>query len=155
VNNFTSNSRIDTSSDLLLLLKEYPYYGRGAWSINVALNGDIDNYKALRLSLETDGSEIIDRRVTTDTKIIPLQIEKYLYDGYGLKESFRLTLNDFEGSHAIAMQSNLEPGKMFIALRGSGQSLYVGLCDDQYMFSSEIYGLVEQTPHFIKMDGES
>ena len=155
VNNFTSNSNIKTSSDLLLSLKEYPYYGSGDWSINVVLNGDIDNYKALRLSLEADGPEIIDHRVTTDTKIIPLQIEKYLYDGYDLKESFRLALNDFEGSHAIAMQSNLEPGKLFLALRGSGQSLYVGLCDDQYMFSSEIYGFVEQTPYFIKMDGES
>ncbi|MBN2178142.1 MAG: SIS domain-containing protein, partial [Deltaproteobacteria bacterium] len=35
------------------------------------------------------------------------------------------------------------------------QSLYIGLCDNQYMFSSELYGLVELTPYFIKMDGES
>ena len=63
-------------------------------------------------------------------------------------------MNDFEGSHAIAMTSDLEPGKMFLALKGSGQSIYVGISPDQYMFSSELYGLVEVMPHFIKMNGE-
>jgi glucosamine--fructose-6-phosphate aminotransferase (isomerizing) len=155
VNNFTSDAGIDASRELPLSFKEYPYYGKGGWSVNVALNGDIDNYKTLRLSLEINRPEIIDHRVTTDTKIIPLQIEKYLYEGYDLRESFRLALNDFEGSHAIAMESNLEPGKVFLALRGSGQSLYIGLGNDQYMFASEVYGLVEQTPYFIKMNGEN
>ncbi|MCD6570865.1 MAG: SIS domain-containing protein [Deltaproteobacteria bacterium] len=155
IDNFTLNTEIDTSSDIPLPIKEYPYYGRGAWSINVALNGDIDNYTSLRASMEAEGGDIIDSSVTTDTKIIPLQIERYLYEGYDLKEAFRLAATTFEGSHAIAMQSNLEPGKVFLALKGSGQSLYVGLCDDQYIFSSEIYGLVDLTPYFIKMDGEN
>ena len=52
------------------------------------------------------------------------------------------------------MTSNLEPGKMFLALKGSGQSIYVGINADQYMFSSELYGLVEVMPRFIKMNGE-
>ena len=117
------------------------------------MNGDIDNYQALRQALET-GSELIAPQVTTDTKIIPLQIEKYLKEGQNLTESFRLAVNDFEGSHAIAMTCNLEPGKMFLALKGSGQSIYVGINADQYMFSSELYGLVEVMPHFIKMNGE-
>ena len=98
--------------------------------------------------------ELIAPEVTTDTKIIPLQIEKYLKAGNNLTESFRLAVNDFEGSHAIAMTSDLEPGKMFLALKGSGQSIYIGISSDQYMFSSELYGLVEVMPHFIKMNGE-
>jgi glucosamine--fructose-6-phosphate aminotransferase (isomerizing) len=155
INNFTMDTELDTSSELLLPVKEYPYYGRGNWSINVALNGDIDNYNLLRSIMEADGRASIDKSVTTDTKIIPLQIEKYLYNGCDLTEAFRLALNDFEGSHAIAMQSNLEPDKIFLALKGSGQSLYVGLCHDKFIFSSELYGLVEVTPQFIKMDGEN
>ena len=122
--------------------------------INVVLNGDIDNYSSLRKELETT-SELIAAEVTTDTKIIPLQIEKYLKQGENLTESFRLALNDFEGSHAIVMTSNLEPGKMFLALKGSGQAIYVGISEDQYMFSSELYGLVEVMPRFIKMNGEA
>ena len=131
----------------------YPHYCNIKAQINVVLNGDIDNYQALRQSLES-GSELIDPQVTTDTKIIPMQIEKYLKDGQDLVESFRLAVNDFEGSHAIAMTCNLAPGKMFLALNGSGQSIYVGINSDQYMFSSELYGLVEVMPHFIKMNGD-
>lgn len=131
----------------------YPHYSNIDAQINGVLNGDIDNYPALRKALEEDG-ELIASQVTTDTKIIPLQIEKYLKAGQNLTEAFRLAVNDFEGSQAIAMTCNLEPGKMFLALKGSGQSIYVGVNDDQYMFSSELYGLVEVMPRFIKMNGE-
>ncbi len=133
--------------------KYFPAYGKGFWTINVVLNGDIDNYLHLRQQCGADGMEIAPE-LTTDTKIIPLRIEHYLRAGYDLAESFRLALLDFEGSHAIAMTSTLEPGKVFLALRGSGQSIYVGIAADRYLFSSELYGLVEETPLFIKMDGE-
>jgi len=132
----------------------YPFYPGVQAQISAVLNGDIDNYPALRQELEKDG-DLIAQQVTTDTKIIPLQIEKYLKAGQSLPEAFRLAVNDFEGSHAIAMTSALEPGKMFLALKGSGQSIYVGLSPDQYMFSSELYGLVEVMPRFIKMNGEA
>ena len=132
----------------------FPLHPESSAHINVILNGDIDNYSALYIGLEID-KEPINAEITTDTKIIPLQIEKYLKAGQNLSESFRLAVNDFEGSHAIAMTSDLEPGKMFLALKGSGQSIYVGISPDQYMFSSELYGLVEVMPHFIKMNGEA
>ena len=134
-------------------VKHYGHYGARPWSINVVLNGDIDNYQTLRKSLE-DGKSLIAPEVTTDTKIIPLVIEKYLFEGHDLKEAFRRGVGDFEGSHAIAMTSDAEPGKVFLALRGSGQAVYVGIADDAYVFSSELYGLIERTPRFIKMDGE-
>jgi len=134
-------------------LRHYPFYGSGTWTINVALNGDIDNYPEIKEQLEASGRPI-DSRVTTDTKIIPLVVERYLLAGHDLKEAFRKALCEFEGSHAIAMQSSLEPGRIYLAQRGSGQSIYVGLSDSQYIFSSEVYGLVEETPRFIKMDGE-
>ncbi len=133
----------------------YPAYGPGNWCISVVLNGDIDNYPVLRSELESENGVRIAPEMTTDTKIIPLQIDKYLRRGETFEEAFRLSLNDFEGSHAIAALSNLEPGKVFLALRGSGQSIYVGLCPDRYIFSSELYGLVEATSRFIKMDGET
>lgn len=131
----------------------YPLYPGAQAQINVVLNGDIDNYTALKQSLEAQG-ELIAPQITTDTKIIPLQIEKYLKAGKNLAEAFLLAVNDFAGSHAIAMTSNLEPGKVFLALKGSGQSIYVGIGADQYMFSSELYGLVEVTPRFLNMSGE-
>jgi glutamine---fructose-6-phosphate transaminase (isomerizing) len=135
-------------------LRTYPHYGTGPWTIHAALNGDIDNHAALQASLDADGVRS-DPRVTTDTKAIPLQIEKHLRQGFDLRESFRRALNDFEGSHAIAVRSNLEPGRVYLALRGSGQSLFVGLAPHHHMFASEVYGLVEETREFLALNGES
>ena len=143
VNNFT---RIQTEGI-------FPFYPTSAAAINVVLNGDIDNYANLRAGLEA-GKDLVAPEVTTDTKIIPLEIEKYLKAGNDLAESFRLAVKDFEGSQAIVMTSDLEPGRIFLALKGSGQSIYVGISADQYMFSSELYGLVEVMPDFVKMNGE-
>ena len=142
------------SAGTTVLDKTYPAYGSGNFFINVALNGDIDNYLDIKSECESSG-RLLDARITTDTKSIPIEIERHLLDGCDLKESFRRAAVAFEGSHAIAMESNLEPGKMYLALHGSGQALFVGLSDNQYSFASEVYGLVEETPVFIKMDGES
>ncbi len=154
INNFTMN-RNSGHEDAAWpeIVKNYPFYGEGSWFINVILNGDIDNYQSLRNAIEK-GEDLIASHITTDTKIIPLQIEKHLSAGHDLAEAFRLAVNAFEGSHAIAMTSNTEPGKVFLALKGSGQSIYVGLAPEEYIFSSELYGLVEGTPFFLKMDGE-
>ncbi len=132
---------------------KYPFYKRSDAEINVVLNGDIDNYATLRGALEKN-AELISAEVTTDTKIIPLRVEKYLLSGSDLAEAFRLAVNDFEGSHAIALTSNLEPGRAYLALKGSGQAIYAGISADQYMFASELYGLVEVMPHFVQMNGE-
>ncbi len=154
INNFTVNrngGREDAPWPEIR--KNYPSYGKGSWFINVILNGDIDNYQSLRDAIE-GGGDLIAPYITTDTKIIPLEIEKHLSAGCDLTEAFRLAVNAFEGSHAIAMTSNAEPGRVFLALKGSGQCIYVGLAPREYIFSSELYGLVEGTPFFLKMDGE-
>ena len=44
---------------------------------------------------------------------------------------------------------------MFLALRGSGQALYVGCADDVYVVASEPYGLVEVAPTYLRLDGET
>ena len=121
--------------------------------IHVCLNGDIDNYLELKKEYEKNGS-FIHENITTDTKIIPLQVGKYIHQGHDVEEAFRLAVNDFEGSHAISMHTDLAPGKLFLAQRGSGQAIFVGLSDDHFVPSSEVYGLVEETPCFVKMDGE-
>ncbi|OGD17835.1 MAG: hypothetical protein A2W03_15415 [Candidatus Aminicenantes bacterium RBG_16_63_16] len=140
-------------SGMTLLEEFYPRYGKGNWRINATLNGDVDNYQQIMAANESAG-RLVDPRLSTDAKAIPLQIERYLLAGDDLQEAFRKAVSTFEGSHAIAMESNLEPEKIYLALRGSGQSLFVGLSHHQYIFASEVYGLIEETPQFIKMDGE-
>ncbi|MGD2030321.1 MAG: SIS domain-containing protein [Desulfobacterales bacterium] len=121
--------------------------------IHACLNGDIDNYMELKKEYERCGC-LIPQDITTDTKIIPLQIEKYIHQGVDIQEAFRLAVNDFKGSHAISMHTDLAPGKIFLAQKGSGQAIFIGIAKDYYVPTSEVYGLVEETPFFIKMDGE-
>ena len=121
--------------------------------IHVCLNGDIDNYLELRRALE-DAGAAIPEDVTTDTKIIPLLIQHHLRDGVNAEEAFRRTVNEFEGSHAIAMHTDLEPGRMFVAQRGSGQTVFIGMAADHFMATSEVYGFIEATQRYIKLEGE-
>jgi glucosamine--fructose-6-phosphate aminotransferase (isomerizing) len=122
--------------------------------IHACLNGDIDNYFILKEKYEKETKLSIPDQITTDTKIIPLQIQKYYDRGHPIDESFRLAVNDFTGSHAIAMHTDIAPGKIFLAQKGSGQTIFIGLGKECYLTASEVYGLVEETSRYIKMEGE-
>ena len=122
--------------------------------IHTCLNGDIDNYQQLKRKFEDNGDQIPED-ITTDTKIIPLVIQKYYQQGYEMEEAFRMAVNDFDGSHAISMHTDLDPGKIFLAQKGSGQALFVGMAENHYIPTSEVYGFVEETDRFLKLDGET
>ncbi|MDY6823352.1 MAG: SIS domain-containing protein [Thermodesulfobacteriota bacterium] len=128
--------------------------GAGAPIIHVCLNGDIDNYQDLKAEHDA-GKEQIPAPITTDTKIIPLRIQKYLNDGNDVETAFRLAVSDFTGAHAISMHTDLAPGKIFFAQKGSGQALFVGMAPDHYIVASELYGVVEETARFVKMNAGS
>ncbi len=121
--------------------------------IHVCLNGDIDNYLDLKKEFEENNGKV-DTNITTDTKIIPLLIESSINEGLNPEDAFRAAVNSFEGSHAISMHTDLAPGKLFLAQKGSGQAIFIGLADDHYITASEIYGFVEETSSYLKLDGE-
>ena len=122
--------------------------------IHACLNGDIDNYLELKTEYEARYDKLHED-INTDTKLIPLQVEHYLKLNNSIEEAFRLAVNDFEGSHAISMHSNLAPGKLFLAQKGSGQAIFVGIAKDHYIAASELYGIVEETQDYIKLNGEN
>ena len=121
--------------------------------IQACLNGDIDNYQELKAEFEQNGIQI-PAEITTDTKIIPLQIHKFIQAGLGVEDAFRQAVNTFKGSHAIMMTTDQAPGKVFLAQKGSGQTVFVGIAQDHFMPVSEVYGFVEETSRYVKMDGE-
>ena len=51
--------------------------------------------------------------------------------------------------------SPTRPSTVLLALRGSGQALYVGLAEDAYVVASEPYGVVEETIEYLRIDGET
>ena len=114
-----------------------------------ALNGDVDNHADLRA---THGLRIAST-ITTDAKVIPALVARHATTT-NLAEAFRRTVSEFEGSVAIGVASAEAPSQLFLALRGSGQGLYIGLADDCYIVASEPYGVVEETSRYVRMDGE-
>ncbi len=115
-----------------------------------ALNGDVDNHADLRVAHNLR----IAAPITTDAKVIPTLVSRFLDTGVDHVEAFRRTVSSFEGSVAIGMASASDPGTLFLALRGSGQGLFVGLADDCAIVASEPYGVVEETSEYVRLDGE-
>ena len=115
------------------------------------LNGDVDNHADIKVHHELR----IAGPITTDAKVIPAVMARHVASGNDLTESFRRTVAEFEGSVAIGAASAEAPNQLFLALRGSGQALYVGLAEDRFIVASEPYGVVEETMHYIRMDGET
>ena len=58
------------------------------------------------------------------------------------------------GRSRSASRAPRRPSQLLLALRGSGQGLYVGLADDCFIVASEPYGVVEETARYVRMDGE-
>lgn len=115
------------------------------------LNGDIDNQVDLSASEDIRAP----LEITTDAKMIPVLTSRRIAEGLDPVEAFRRTVGSFEGSVAIAGVCADAPHHVLLALRGSGQALYVGLADDAYIVASEPYGLVEQASAYLRLDGES
>ncbi len=122
-----------------------------------ALNGDVDNHA----NLSSQNSLSIHPAITTDAKVIPTLWACRLA-AYGtplslqnVVNAFRETANELHGSVAVAAQTATHPNHMMLALRGSGQALYVGASEDAYVVASEPYGLVEQCSSYLRMDGET
>lgn len=115
-----------------------------------AVNGDIDNHRELR----DDAGLSLAREITTDSKVLPVLVSRALARGVSIDDAFCATAARCEGSAAIAVSAADTPDRLHLALRGSGQSLYVGLADGAFVVASEVYGLVAETARYLAMDGE-
>lgn len=117
------------------------------------VNGDVDNYQELKARLCAAKGRAIGENVGTDAKIVPVLFDAHLSESESAEEAFCKTVSECEGSFAIVLETTADPDRLYLALKGSGQSLFVGLMNEGYVFASELYGVVEQTPRFIRMDG--
>ena len=132
--------------------------------VAAVLNGDVDNYADLiaqrRLSIAPE--------ITTDAKVIPTMVGQALAatrdraakspsteESEQLWHAFADAASNFEGSVAIAAHVSEMPDVVALALRGSGQALYVGATDRAYVVASEPYGLVTECRHYVRLDGET
>ena len=115
------------------------------------LNGDVDNYA----DLSAADALAVAPDITTDAKVIPTLVSRRLAEGADPDDAFRETVASLDGSVAIAATTLARPDHVSLALRGSGQAVYVGLAEDAFVVASEPYGVVEETSRYVRMDGET
>ena len=121
-------------------------------SLSVAvLNGDVDNHADLKARHNLRFADPI----TTDAKVIPALVDRGRNAGSSTLDAFLNAVTQFEGSVAIGYCAADEPENMYLALHGSGQGLYVGIAEDRFVVASEPYGTVEETVHYVRLDGET
>lgn len=118
--------------------------------VTAVLNGDVDNFADLKAA---QSLHIADE-ITTDAKVIPTLTSRAMADGTGVLDAFRSTVNELEGSVAIAASAADAADSLLLALRGSGQALYIGLAEDSFIVASEPYGVVEETASYLRLDGD-
>ena len=119
--------------------------------VTAVQNGDVDNHVDLVVA---EGLSVAPE-ITTDAKVVPTLCAAHLAAGHDHREAFRRTVSVIEGSLAIGAVVGDAPGRLLLALRGSGQGLYVGLAEDAFVVASEPYGVVEMTGRYLRMEGET
>ena len=152
--------------------------------VAAVLNGDVDNYADLiaqrRLSIApeiTTDAKVIptmvgqalaatrDRAAKSPSTVQSEQLRQafagseQLRQAFAgseqLRQAFADAVSSFEGSVAIAAHVSEMPDVVALALRGSGQALYVGATEGAYVVASEPYGLVTECRHYVRLDGET
>ena len=111
----------------------------------VVHNGIIENFAALRASLEAEGYVF---RSETDTEVVAHLLEKY-YDG-DFKRAVMRTAARLEGSFVLGVLCSKEPGRLF-CVKEAGP-LILGLGVGENFFASDVTALVSRTKNVIYMD---
>ena len=127
--------------------------------VAAVLNGDVDNYADLIAQRRLQ----VPPEITTDARVIPTMLlrslalsnEPGVTPAERLGRAFVDAASGFEGSVAIAAHAAEVPDVVALALRGSGQALYVGSAGPSYVVASEPYGLVEECRAYVRLDGET
>jgi len=118
-------------------------------SVAVVHNGIIENHDLLRKQLEAQGISFVSE---TDTEVIA-HLFHQLYGGNAL-ETLRSLQTVLQGSYAIAVMCEQEPGSVFCMKCGS--PLVMGFCHGEGFLASDIPALLSHTRDvMILQDGES
>lgn len=107
--------------------------------LNAFVNGDIYNYK--EIINETRDKYNLSSNCSSDTLAVPYVFtdKKFKFNNSFVKKK----INKLVGSYVLALESDLDTNKLLVAKSGD-QGLYIGQSDENFIFSSDVYGLVEK-----------
>ncbi|MBI3075762.1 MAG: glutamine--fructose-6-phosphate transaminase (isomerizing) [Deltaproteobacteria bacterium] len=115
-----------------------------AGRIVVVHNGIIENYLALKKSLAAEGRRFASE---TDTEVISHLIDRYRGRGLALEKAVAAAAKRLEGSFAIGVLCEDQPGTLVAARRAS--PLVVGLGEREQFFASDIPALLRYTSRVV------
>jgi glucosamine--fructose-6-phosphate aminotransferase (isomerizing) len=113
--------------------------------VAVVHNGIVENYRALRKSLEADGHVFASE---TDTEVLAHLISS-CYEG-NLESAVMAALSRVRGAYGIAVVHSDEPHKLVGARNGS--PLVVGIGNGVYYVASDVAALVRHTRDVVYLD---
>ncbi len=117
----------------------------GSGNIVLIHNGIIENYASLKLMLQKKGHNF---KSETDTEILAHLIEEFYEKD--MESAIRQALHEVDGTYGIAVISNYEPDKMFVARKGS--PIVIGVGTDEYFVASDVTPLVPHTRDVFYLD---
>lgn len=115
--------------------------------ISVVHNGIVENYPELKEELVEAGYEFCS---DTDTEVISHLIRDFTEKGNSLLESTRKAFEKVEGSYAVAVMSDTEPGKIIATRRFS--PLIIARNGSECFLASDIPAILPYTREFIFLE---
>ncbi|MDX1591576.1 MAG: glutamine--fructose-6-phosphate transaminase (isomerizing) [Balneolaceae bacterium] len=117
--------------------------------VAVVHNGIIENYGSLKKKLTESGRTF---KSQTDTEIVAQLIEEIYSRSKDItfEQAIRLTLKQIVGTYGLAIVNIDEPGKIYIARKGS--PLLLGIGDDEMFIASDASPIVEYTNKVVYLD---
>ena len=110
-------------------------------------NGIIENYRAIRASLEAEGVVF---RSETDTEALAQLVGKKYRELPILEAAVAAALSEIRGAYGIAVMSTREADKIVVARLGS--PLLIGMGDREYYVASDATPLLPHTRRVIYLD---
>jgi len=108
-------------------------------------NGIIENYKSLKVKLESKGYKFLSQ---TDTEVLAHLVDSY-YDG-NILDAVSAALKDVEGTYGIAAMAQEEPGILIVARRGS--PIVLGVGEGETIVASDASAIIKHTRQAIYLD---
>ncbi|MBF0320179.1 MAG: glutamine--fructose-6-phosphate transaminase (isomerizing) [Nitrospirae bacterium] len=119
--------------------------------IAIVHNGIIENYIELKKSLIKDGAVF---NSDTDTEVMCHLIASFYRKGHSFEAAVGEAIKLLQGSYAVAVICEREPGKIICAKKDS--PLVIGLGDGEYFCASDVPAFLSSTRDVIFMeDGEA
>lgn len=125
-------------------------HGDSTGTLWLVHNGIIENYRELRLELETKGHHF---QSETDTEVLVRLIEETSTTDGDLAHRVTESLKRVRGTYGIAVMSDCEPDTIFVARMGS--PIAIGVGNGEYVVASDAAPIVRHTRDIIYLnDGE-